>query len=140
VFGRRSIRTPSALCCAARSSSVSITSLPLGTTARTSSTTSRETSYPYPENPKLVTTVGGRRDDQGAWLPAQSPAPLRAGVEDHLGSLRGGRMAFANLRVMTADGSGDLLAGRCYAAQAALRERATTIAVRLLLARARVIC
>jgi pyridoxine 4-dehydrogenase len=100
----------------------------------------RETSYPYPENPKLVTTVGGRRDDQGAWLPAQSPAPLRARVEDNLGSLRGGRMALVNLRLMTADGSGDLLAGRCYAAQAALRERATTIAVRLLLARARVIC
>src|SRR5437588_7975321 len=32
----------------------------------------RESLHPYPENLKLVTKVGGRRDDQGAWLPAQS--------------------------------------------------------------------
>ena len=37
----------------------------------------RESLYPYPEDLKLVTKVGGRRDDQGAWLPAQSPAELR---------------------------------------------------------------
>ena len=36
----------------------------------------REALYPYPENLKLVTKVGGRRDEQGAWLPAQSPAEL----------------------------------------------------------------
>src|ERR1700712_3797560 len=32
----------------------------------------REALYPYPENLKLVTKVGGRRDDAGAWLPALS--------------------------------------------------------------------
>ncbi|HEY6525537.1 MAG TPA: aldo/keto reductase, partial [Solirubrobacteraceae bacterium] len=36
-----------------------------------------ETLHPYPENLKLVTKVGARRDDQGAWLPALSPAELR---------------------------------------------------------------
>src|SRR5882762_3593636 len=36
----------------------------------------REALHPYPENLKLVTKVGGRRDHQGAWLPAQSPAEL----------------------------------------------------------------
>jgi pyridoxine 4-dehydrogenase len=70
----------------------------------------RETLYPYPDNLKLVTKVGGRRDDQGAWLPAQSPAELRAGVEDNLRSLRVARMDLVNLRLMSADGSGDLLA------------------------------
>ena len=70
----------------------------------------RETLYPYPENLKLVTKVGGRRDDQGAWLPAQSPAELRAGVEENLRSLRVERMDLVNLRLMNADGSGDLLA------------------------------
>jgi aryl-alcohol dehydrogenase-like predicted oxidoreductase len=70
----------------------------------------RETLYPYPENLKLVTKVGGRRDDQGAWLPAQSPTELRAGVEDNLRSLRVERMDLVNLRLMTLDGSGDLLA------------------------------
>jgi len=70
----------------------------------------RESLHPYPENLKLVTKVGGRRDGQGAWLPAQSPAELRAGVEDNLRSLRVERMDLVNLRLMTADASGDVLA------------------------------
>ncbi len=70
----------------------------------------RESLYPYPENLKLVTKVGGRRDDQGGWLPAQTPAELRAGVEDNLRSLRVERMDLVNLRLMSADGSGDVLA------------------------------
>jgi aryl-alcohol dehydrogenase-like predicted oxidoreductase len=70
----------------------------------------RETLHPYPENLKLVTKVGGRRDDQGAWLPAQSPAELRAGVEDNVRSLRVERMDLVNLRLMDHDASGDLLA------------------------------
>jgi aryl-alcohol dehydrogenase-like predicted oxidoreductase len=69
-----------------------------------------ETLHPYPEKLKLVTKVGGRRDQQGAWLPAQSPAELRAGVEDNLRSLRVERMDLVNLRLMNADASGDLLA------------------------------
>jgi aryl-alcohol dehydrogenase-like predicted oxidoreductase len=70
----------------------------------------RETLYPYPTNLKLVTKVGGRRDDQGAWLPAQSPAELRSGVEDNLHSLRVERMDLVNLRLMSAEPSGQLLA------------------------------
>jgi pyridoxine 4-dehydrogenase len=70
----------------------------------------RESLYPYPENLKLVTKVGGRRDDQGGWLPAQSPAELRAGVEDNLRSLRVDRMDLVNLRLMSPEPSGDLLA------------------------------
>jgi pyridoxine 4-dehydrogenase len=65
--------------------------------------------YPYPQDLKLVTKVGGRRDDQGAWLPAQSPAELRAGVEDNLRSLRVERMDLVNLRLMSAEEPGDLL-------------------------------
>ena len=70
----------------------------------------RETLHPYPENLKLVTKVGGRRDGQGAWLPAQSPAELRAGVEDNVRSLRVERMDLVNLRLMSAEAPGDLLA------------------------------
>jgi pyridoxine 4-dehydrogenase len=70
----------------------------------------REALHPYPEDLKLVTKVGGRRDDQGNWLPAQSPAELRAGVEDNLRSLRVERMDLVNLRLMTAEVSGDFLA------------------------------
>src|ERR1700752_2796760 len=64
----------------------------------------RETLHPYPENLKLVTKVGARRDDQAAWLPALSPAELRQGVEDNLRSLRVERMDLVNLRVADASG------------------------------------
>ena len=65
----------------------------------------RETLHPYPENLKLVTKVGARRDDQGAWLPALSPAELREGVEDNLRSLRVERMDLVNLRVLDERGA-----------------------------------
>jgi aryl-alcohol dehydrogenase-like predicted oxidoreductase len=60
----------------------------------------RDVLYPYPENLKLVTKVGGRRDETGAWLAAQSPQELREGVEDNLRSLRVERMDLVNLRLM----------------------------------------
>jgi aryl-alcohol dehydrogenase-like predicted oxidoreductase len=59
----------------------------------------RESLYPYPDKLKLVTKVGARRDAQGAWLPALSPAELRSGVQDNLRSLRVDRMDLVNLRV-----------------------------------------
>jgi pyridoxine 4-dehydrogenase len=52
-----------------------------------------------PENLKLVTKVGARRDESGAWLPALSPKELREGVEANLSSLRVERMDLVNLRV-----------------------------------------
>jgi pyridoxine 4-dehydrogenase len=70
----------------------------------------RESLHPYAENLKLVTKVGGRRDEKGAWLPAQSPAELRAGVEDNLRSLQTERMDLVNLRLMSSESSGELLA------------------------------
>jgi aryl-alcohol dehydrogenase-like predicted oxidoreductase len=70
----------------------------------------RQTLQPYPENLKLATKVGARRDDQGAWLPAQSPAELRTGVEDNLRSLQVERMDLVNLRLIGEDASDDLLA------------------------------
>jgi aryl-alcohol dehydrogenase-like predicted oxidoreductase len=59
-----------------------------------------EALHPYPEGLKLVTKVGARRDAEGAWLPAYSPAELRAGVEENLRTLRVERMDLVNLRVM----------------------------------------
>jgi pyridoxine 4-dehydrogenase len=64
----------------------------------------RETLHPYPEDLKLVTKVGARRDENAAWLPALSPAELRQGVEDNLRSLRVERMDLVNLRVADASG------------------------------------
>jgi aryl-alcohol dehydrogenase-like predicted oxidoreductase len=60
----------------------------------------REALHPYPDGLRLVTKVGARRDDTGAWLPAQLPDELRAGVEDNLRSLRVERMDVVNLRLL----------------------------------------
>src|SRR3954447_10181799 len=60
----------------------------------------REALYPYPENLKLVTKVGARRDDRGGVLPAQRPEELREGVEANLRSLRVERMDLVNLRLV----------------------------------------
>ena len=70
----------------------------------------RETLHPYPDDLKLVTKVGGRRDDRGGWLPAQTPADLRAGVEDNLRSLQVERMDLVNLRLIALDAPANLLA------------------------------
>jgi pyridoxine 4-dehydrogenase len=59
----------------------------------------REALYPYPEQLKLVTKVGARRDEAGGWLPAQSPAELRSGVEDNLRTLQLERIDLVNLRL-----------------------------------------
>jgi aryl-alcohol dehydrogenase-like predicted oxidoreductase len=63
----------------------------------------REALHPYPEGLRLATKVGGRRDDRGAWLPAQRPDELRAGVEDNLRSLGVERLDLVNLRRMEDD-------------------------------------
>jgi aryl-alcohol dehydrogenase-like predicted oxidoreductase len=59
----------------------------------------RDALHPYPEDLKLVTKVGGRRDDAGGWHPALSPAELRSGVEDNLRTLQVERMDLVNLRL-----------------------------------------
>lgn len=64
----------------------------------------RETLHPYPEELKLATKVGGRRDDAGGWLPAQSPRELRDGVEENLRSLQVERIDLVNLRRMEPGG------------------------------------
>jgi aryl-alcohol dehydrogenase-like predicted oxidoreductase len=62
----------------------------------------REALHPYPENLKLVTKVGARRDDAGRVLPAQRPDELRDGVEANLRSLRVERLDLVNLRLVQA--------------------------------------
>jgi aryl-alcohol dehydrogenase-like predicted oxidoreductase len=77
----------------------------------------RDALYPYPENLKLVTKVGARRDDAGGWLPAQSPAELRAGVEDNLRTLRTERIDLVNLRLFDAHDAEGRLAEQLGALQ-----------------------
>ena len=60
----------------------------------------REALHPYPDDLAIVSKVGGRRDDSGAWLPAQRPDELRAGVEANLRTLRLEQLTAVNLRRM----------------------------------------
>lgn len=67
----------------------------------------REALHPYPEDLKLATKVGARRDEVGGVLPAQRPDELREGVEANLRSLRVERLDLVNLRLIgTSNNSG----------------------------------
>jgi aryl-alcohol dehydrogenase-like predicted oxidoreductase len=59
----------------------------------------REALAPYPEDLHLVTKVGARRDEQGGWPPARTPAELREQVHDNLRRLGLDRLDVVNLRV-----------------------------------------
>lgn len=66
----------------------------------------REALHPYPQNLKLVTKVGARRDDAGGVHPAQRPEELKEGVEANLRSLQVERLDLVNLRLVgTTNGS-----------------------------------
>ncbi len=47
----------------------------------------REALAPYPDDLTIVTKVGGKRDAEGAWLPAIAPEELRQAVHDNLRNL-----------------------------------------------------
>ncbi|OBF21737.1 oxidoreductase [Mycobacterium kubicae] len=64
----------------------------------------REALYPYPENLALVSKVGGRRDDAGAWLPIEDPGELRRDLEANLETLGVDQLAAVNLRLMDSEG------------------------------------
>jgi aryl-alcohol dehydrogenase-like predicted oxidoreductase len=63
----------------------------------------REALHPYPENLALVSKVGGRRDEQGNWLPAQEPDDLRRQIEENLTTLDVDHLAAVNLRSFDGD-------------------------------------
>jgi pyridoxine 4-dehydrogenase len=63
----------------------------------------REALHPYPENLALVSKVGGRRDDTGAWLPLSDPADLRRDLEANLRTLGVDRLAAVNLRLFESE-------------------------------------
>ena len=60
----------------------------------------REALAPYPKDLAIVTKIGARRSDTGAWLPAFSPEELRQAVHDNLRNLGLDVLEVVNLRVM----------------------------------------
>jgi aryl-alcohol dehydrogenase-like predicted oxidoreductase len=58
----------------------------------------RDALYPYPEDLAIVSKVGARRNANGGWIPAQSPAELRFDVEENLRTLQIDQLTVVNLR------------------------------------------
>jgi pyridoxine 4-dehydrogenase len=54
---------------------------------------------PYPDDLHIVTKVGARRDEQGGWPPARTPAELRQQVHENLKHLGLDVLDVVNLRV-----------------------------------------
>ena len=60
----------------------------------------REALHPYPSGLAIVSKVGARRDESGGVFPYDEPHQLREGIEDNLRTLRTGRLAAVNLRLL----------------------------------------
>ena len=60
----------------------------------------REALHPYSDDLVIVTKIGARRDDQGAWLPAVSTQELRQAVHDNLRNLGLDVLDVVNFRSM----------------------------------------
>jgi pyridoxine 4-dehydrogenase len=56
--------------------------------------------HPYPDDLVIVTKIGARRGEDGAWLPAFSPEALTAAVHDNLHNLGLDLLDVVNLRSM----------------------------------------
>ncbi len=78
---------------------------------------------PYPDDLHIVTKVGARRDDQGAWLHARTPAELRAQVKDNLGRLGLDALDVVNLRVGGLDAPDASSIAEQFGALAELRQQ-----------------
>jgi pyridoxine 4-dehydrogenase len=63
----------------------------------------REALHPYPQNLALVSKVGARRDEAGAWLPLSGPAELRRDIEANLRTLGVDQLAAVNLRLFESE-------------------------------------
>jgi aryl-alcohol dehydrogenase-like predicted oxidoreductase len=60
----------------------------------------REALHPYPEDLVIVTKIGARRGEDGAWLPAFSAEALIQAVHDNLRNLGLDVLEVVNLRIM----------------------------------------
>jgi pyridoxine 4-dehydrogenase len=64
----------------------------------------KEALHPYPEQLRIVTKVGARRDAEGGWPHARSPQELRDAVHDNLRNLGLDALDAVNLRLGAFDG------------------------------------
>lgn len=59
----------------------------------------KEALHPYPEQLRIVTKVGARRDEKGNWPSALAPDELRQAIQDNLANLGVSALDVVNLRV-----------------------------------------
>jgi pyridoxine 4-dehydrogenase len=83
----------------------------------------REALAPYPEGLHIVTKVGARRDEQGGWPHARTPAELVQQVHDNLRRLGLGVLDVVNLRVGGFDSPEPGSIAEQFGALAELREQ-----------------
>ncbi|PCE23319.1 oxidoreductase [Paraburkholderia acidicola] len=60
----------------------------------------REALHPYPDDLLIVTKIGARRGEDGAWIPAQEPEEIERGIHDNLRNLGLDALDVVNLRIM----------------------------------------
>ena len=77
--------------------------------------------HPYPAGLRIVTKVGARRDDAGAWIPSHSPASLTRQVHDNLRNLGLDVLDVVNLRI-SMEAAADEPVAEQFAVLAGLRE------------------
>ncbi|BBZ38047.1 oxidoreductase [Mycobacterium conspicuum] len=82
----------------------------------------REALHPYPQNLALVSKVGGRRDEAGAWLPLSDPADMRRDIEANLRTLGVDQLAAVNLRLFESEAPDQLFDDQLSAMIAAREE------------------
>jgi pyridoxine 4-dehydrogenase len=83
----------------------------------------REALHPYPEELRIVTKVGARRDEKGGWLPSLEPDSLRRQVEGNLRNLGVEALDVVNLRIGGVHGPADGPIEEEFGVLAELRER-----------------
>ncbi|MFB9839657.1 oxidoreductase [Actinoallomurus acaciae] len=82
----------------------------------------RDALHPYPEDLRIVTKVGARRDDKGGWHPALEPGELVTQVHENLRHLGVDALDVVNLR-LSIEGTGDEPVADQFGALAELRAK-----------------
>jgi pyridoxine 4-dehydrogenase len=83
----------------------------------------KEALHPYPSGLHIVTKVGARRDEAGAWIPSLDPVDLKAQVRDNLQRLGLEVLEVVNLRLRSVEGTTDESIAEQFGALADLRRQ-----------------
>ncbi|WP_327233016.1 oxidoreductase [Streptomyces sp. NBC_01317] len=83
----------------------------------------KEALHPYPGALHIVTKVGARRDETGAWIPSLEPAALKTQVHDNLQHLGLEALDVVNLRLGSVEGTSEESIAEQFGALADLREQ-----------------